>query len=86
MDIDRETLVEVAISSASVLLMIAAMAFIGMNYSENDADAITPEGGMVFLGAIVVFVFVMLGIGLWFANYKAKQNDDDGGSGDANGV
>jgi hypothetical protein len=65
MDIERETVVEAGVSFVAVLVFIAAVVFVGMNFRSN--GDIDPTGGLAILGAIVLFVLVMTGIGFYFA-------------------
>jgi len=65
MDIERETIVEAGVSFAAVLVFIVAVYLVGTMYRTN--GNIDPTGGLAVLGAIVFFVFLMTGIGVYFA-------------------
>ena len=65
MVIERETVVEAAVSFVAVLVFIGAVALVGMQFSSN--AGLTETGGLAMVGAIVLFVFVMTGVGFWFA-------------------
>lgn len=63
MDIERETLVQVAISTLAFGTFVAAATFVATSYSAN--GALTEQGGVALVGAVGLFVVVMLGAGLW---------------------
>ncbi len=66
MEIERETVVEAAVSFAAVLVFIGAVALVGMQFQTN--GGISETGGLAIVGTIVLFVFVMGGVGVWFAS------------------
>ncbi|MFD1586710.1 hypothetical protein ACFR9U_06920 [Halorientalis brevis] len=68
MEIERETVVEAAVSFVAVLVFIGAVALVGMEFQTN--GGISETGGLAIVGAIVVFVFVMAGVGVWFASQE----------------
>jgi hypothetical protein len=65
MDIQRETVVEAGISTAAVLVFIAAVVGVGVSFEAN--GSLSETGGLAILGAIGLFVFVISGIGVWLA-------------------
>jgi len=63
MEIERETIVQVVISTLAFATFVAAAVFVASSYSAN--GALTEQGGVALVGAIGLFVVVMLGAGLW---------------------
>jgi polyferredoxin len=63
MDIERETIAQIAISAIAFATFIAASVFVSLTYSAN--DHLTQQGGVAIIGAIGLFVVVMLGAGIW---------------------
>ena len=82
MDIERDTLVEIAASVGAVAVMIGVMMAIGAAYSAN-GGGLTAQGGKMLVGAIAFFVLLMAGVGYVLA-IKQPGKDDDGGA--ANGA
>jgi hypothetical protein len=66
MEIDRETVVEAAVSFVAVLVFIGAVALVSLQFGSS--GALSDTGGMAMVGAIVLFVLVMTGVGFWFAS------------------
>lgn len=66
MEIERETVVEAAVSFAAVLVFIGAVALVGMQFQTN--GGISETGGLAIVGTIVIFVVLMAGVGVWFAS------------------
>lgn len=64
MNIDRATLVEVAVSVGTVAIMIGVMSWIGVTHG---GDALSPEGGKFLVYAIIGFVALMAAIGYGLA-------------------
>ena len=64
-DIERETVCEAGVSFVAVLVFIAAVVFVGMRFKTNGTS--DPTGGLGILGAIVLFVILMTGVGFYFA-------------------
>jgi len=71
MPIDRETILQVLVSTAAVALFIGAAVVVTETYSTN--GNITGQGGIAMVGAIVVFIVAMAGAGLWL-----ERQDFDG--------
>lgn len=63
MDVDRDTVVEIAVSVGAVGLFVAVIVAIGGAYNQG---GLSTNGGMALVGAITGFVVLMslLGIGL----------------------
>lgn len=62
MDVERETVVEVAVSMVTVGLFVALIVGVGMLYSTD--GGFTETGALALVGAIVLFVLVMAGVGI----------------------
>jgi hypothetical protein len=62
MELDRETLYQLVLAGGSVLTFIIGAYVVVSTYRDN--GNITGEGGMVLVGVIAAFVFLMLGAGL----------------------
>ena len=65
MDIERETVVEAGVSIGAALVFIAAVLVVGMQFRTN--GHITGTGGLAVVAAIGFFVFLMAGVGVYFA-------------------
>ena len=63
MEIEREVLVQIVISTIAFATFVAAAVFVATTYSAN--GALTEQGGVALIGAIGLFVIVMLGAGVW---------------------
>ncbi|MDS0260428.1 hypothetical protein NDI56_13570 [Haloarcula sp. S1CR25-12] len=63
MEIEREAIVQVVISAISLVTFVAATVYVATSYSAD--GGLTPQGGTALVGAIGLFVIVMLGAGLW---------------------
>jgi polyferredoxin len=63
MEIEREAIVQVVISAIALVTFVAATVFVAMTYSAD--GALTAQGGTALVGAIGLFVIVMLGAGIW---------------------
>jgi len=63
MEIERETIAQVVISTVAFVTFIAASVVVASTYSTN--GALSQQGGVALVGAIGLFVVVMLGAGLW---------------------
>lgn len=63
MEIEREAVVQVVISAIALLTFIGATIYVATTYSAN--GGLTPQGGTALVGAIGLFVIVMLGAGIW---------------------
>jgi len=65
MDIERETVVEIAVSVAAVALFVAVIVGIGATY--GTPSELSDTGALALVGAIVGFVFLMTGIGYFLS-------------------
>lgn len=63
MDTERETVLQIVISAAAVLLFVAAAALVSQTYM--DGTSIEPTGGIALVGVIGLFIVVMTAAGLW---------------------
>lgn len=62
MDIERETLVEIAVSVAAVGLFIAAVLIVG---GSNGGTGLTSTGGIELIAVVFGFVLLMTGVGIF---------------------
>lgn len=62
MDVERETVVEAAISVVAVLVFLGVMVAIGLSYGGQQLNR---TGALAVIGAIVAFVLVMSGVGVY---------------------
>lgn len=58
---ERETVVEVVVSTGAVVLFVAVIIAIGTVFSGG--SSLTDEGGLALVVSIVLFVLVMTGVG-----------------------
>ena len=65
MQIARETVVEIAVSLVTVVVFVAAVVAIGMNYGGRGGFG--PEGAVALLGAIVGFIVLMFAVGFFLS-------------------
>lgn len=65
MDVERETVVEIAASGAAVALFVVVIVAIGTTYSAG--DDLTSQGALALVGAITGFVFVMALVGYFLS-------------------
>lgn len=61
MEIEREAMIEAAVSGAAVVAFVALIVAIGATYGSTLAG----QGAFALIGAIVLFVLTMAGIGYW---------------------
>ncbi|PSQ11453.1 hypothetical protein BRC93_05580 [Halobacteriales archaeon QS_5_70_15] len=64
MEIERETLLEIAVSVGAVVFFVAVIVGIGVAYGGR---VLSDQGGLALLAAIAGFVLLMTGIGYFFA-------------------
>lgn len=62
MDVERETVVEAAVSIVAVFVFLVAMVGIGVSYG---GQQLNPTGGLAIIAAIVAFVFLMAIVGVF---------------------
>lgn len=58
---DRETIVEAAVSTVAVLVFVAAVIVVGTTYGNDDLSS---AGGLAIVATIVGFILVMLVVGI----------------------
>ena len=73
MDLDQETVRQIAVSAGAVGLFIAGVVVVGTTY--GDTNTVGSTGGLALVVLIALFIIGMGGAGLWLA----RQNFDDGG-------
>jgi hypothetical protein len=62
MDIEREALIEVIVSSITVAAFVALVVWIGVTF-----PTLAGTGGLALVGAIVAFILGIGGVGYWLA-------------------
>ena len=65
MEIERETVVEIAVSLVTVVVFVAAVVAIGMNYGGRGGFG--TDGALALLGAIVGFIVLMFAVGFFLS-------------------
>lgn len=68
MQVERELVIETAVSVLGVGVFIALLVVVGLQFSR---DGLTETGGFGVIAAIVVFVLLMTGVGYWLS---AREN------------
>ncbi|MDS0281845.1 DUF7472 family protein [Haloarcula onubensis] len=63
MEIEREAILQVVVSAIAFVTFVAATVYVATTYSTN--GGLSPRGGTALVGAIGLFVVVMLGAGIW---------------------
>lgn len=79
MELERERILEIAVAVPGVLLFIALMTVLGMEFNQGGFDQ---TGGLAFVGAIALFIVVMSTVGLLLARAKNPVEGDDAIDGD----
>lgn len=72
MELERGRLIEIGVSVSAVGLFVVVLVLIGLRYDEG---GLTPDGGLVLIGAITLFVLVMGAIGIGLA-YKLNPDEE----------
>jgi peptidoglycan/LPS O-acetylase OafA/YrhL len=62
MDLERETIVQIVVSTLAVATFVVAAVYVSTTYTVN--GALTEQGGVALVGAIGLFVLVMMVAGL----------------------
>jgi hypothetical protein len=65
MEIEGEMRRKIGVSVVAVGVFILLILGIGVTYGGTDLGA---DGGLALVGSIVLFIFVMAGIGLWLSD------------------
>lgn len=68
MEIERETLVEIVVSTGAVGLFIAILLTVGARFERGE---FTGEGAFLLVGSIAFFIVLMGVVGVWLA-YKSE--------------
>jgi hypothetical protein len=68
MEIERETMLEIAVSVGAVVVFVALIIGIGVAYGGR---GLSSQGGVALLAAMAGFVFLMTGIGYFLAGRKS---------------
>ncbi|WP_135303399.1 DUF7472 family protein [Haloarcula amylovorans] len=63
MEIDREAIMQIVISSVALVVFVGAAVFVSTSYSSN--GGLTDQGGIAIVGSIGLFIVVMLVAGVW---------------------
>ncbi|PSP31984.1 hypothetical protein BRC64_07960 [Halobacteriales archaeon QH_10_67_22] len=82
MDVDRKTVVELAVSAFIIVAFTAGVFFVSRVYADPDnattnssiPPSILPDGGLALVGTIGVFVLLVAGIGLFM--YSQDFDED----------
>lgn len=67
MEIERETMLEIAVSVGAVIVFVALIVGIGATYG---GQGLSSEGGIALLAAIAGFVLLMTAVGFFLARRK----------------
>ena len=67
MEIERETMLEIAVSVGAVIVFVALIIGIGLTYGGR---GLSDQGGVALLAAITGFVLLMTAIGYFLAGRK----------------
>jgi len=77
---ERETLLQVAVSSVVVLVFVGVLAALGTTFSTN--GSMTQDGGYALVAALAGFIVTMSVAGLVVTRYTADEDDEDDESDD----
>ncbi len=72
--LERERIIEIVVSVASVILMLGVMIGIGSEYG-TDNGTLSPEGGELLVGAIIGFILLLTAVGLVLAFLLNEPED-----------
>ncbi|MFC6731372.1 MULTISPECIES: hypothetical protein [unclassified Haladaptatus] len=67
MELERDALVEIVVSTVAVVLFVAVVVAVGATYTR---DSLSSQGALALVGTIVGFVLLMAGIGFWLSRKK----------------
>lgn len=65
MELDPETVTEIAVSVGGVALFIAALVVVGLMYNHNGFSAM---GGLALIALVAGFIIVFTAIGWWLSS------------------
>ncbi|ERH02617.1 MAG: hypothetical protein J07HN6_00655 [Halonotius sp. J07HN6] len=80
MEIDADLRRKTAVSAAAVGISLVTFTAIGLAFSEeipNGGIAFSNTGGFAVVAALVGFIFLMAGIGVWLDNTTADTAETD---------
>lgn len=66
MELDHETVTEIVVSVAGVLVFIVALVVVGLSF--NGDTGLSPAGGLALVALVVAFILVFTGIGWWLSS------------------
>ena len=69
MDPDRDTVTEIAVSVAGVLVFIAALVVVGQLFNDG---GFSPTGGLALVALVAGFIVVFTGIGWWLSTREGS--------------
>ena len=72
--VEREQLIEIAVSVGAVFLMLAAMVAVGSTYGTQNST-LSSQGGQMLVAVIVGFILLLTAIGIGLA-YMLNEPDD----------
>ncbi|WP_338726763.1 hypothetical protein [Haladaptatus sp. DJG-WS-42] len=64
MELERDTVREIVVSTLAVVLFVAAVVVIGATYTK---DSLSSQGALALVGTIVAFVLLMGVVGFWLS-------------------
>ncbi len=70
---DRETVWQVSVAVGAVLLFLALLVAVSSTFAAN--GNITATGGFALVGAVLVFILVMNGAGLWLERMDFDEEE-----------
>ena len=71
--LERERIIEIVVAVGSVIVMLAAMIWIGFTYSGT--NGLTEDGGVLLVGAIVGFILLLTVVGVALAFLLNEPED-----------
>lgn len=66
MDVERETIIEVAVAVAAVGAFVTVLLLIGWSFG----NGLNGTGALAVIGSMVGFVILMALVGYWFSNWQ----------------
>ena len=74
--LERERIIEIIAAVSAVLIMLGAMYWIGITYSDGNASVLDAEGGEMLVGVIIAFIFLLTAVGIGLAFVLNDPEDD----------